>query len=49
MPFSNPLMRANMADFFQGNISIPEQVGFYAQKSLSCIYDLDSLRQRLPL
>ena len=48
-PFSNPLMRASMSDFFQERVSIPEEVGLYARRSLSCIYDLDRLRQRLPL
>ena len=47
--FTNPLMRASMADFFQGSYALPEEVDLYARKSLSCIYDLDSLRQRLPL
>ena len=31
------------------DILIPEQVDIYAKKSLSCLYDLDRLKQRLPL
>ena len=46
---SKPLMRGNLLDFFERNNLVSEQVGFYTQRSLSCNYDLDSLRQRLPL
>ena len=43
-----PLM-AEVGLFVPEDILTPGEVDFYAERSLSCIYDLDSLRQRYPL